>query len=220
MEFGVCATNKQYIPEFGNVAHYVGTRRAKVVSEIMSKLTSSVSGLIFKPIDTITFKTVKNFKIDIRDLYEDVPLPMFYQILQDQWTHDRLPAMRFERFETFSLYTQSGMTIENGIDLITQNSDLIDVEVSSIELSYRMMRRLVDALPKLKKVTLSCENERTVPHIVSLMQQSQLTQITVIGNVLTISELVNRVSLFHSWRIDSNWNGEQERLTFVRQEEY
>lgn len=102
-----------------------------------------------KPLESIHFKNVKHFTMDISYYHNERLL-------------DGASSIQFDRLESFKLITRSDQFIEEAIDVITQNAELKRVDVGSHILTAAQTVRLVNGLPKLEEITLKCSRDTQV----------------------------------------------------------
>lgn len=118
-----------------------------------------------KPLNTIQFRNVKKFDLDLDDLYTISQRRPGY----DVWVENRLPKIQFDHLTSFRLKTRhSSFSVPGQIDLILKNTELTDVEFV-YRLTYDQMVQFVDGLPKLKSFAVHCQFQQTVDDILRFM---------------------------------------------------
>lgn len=191
--------------------------RKRKEDSLVDKFSNFFGSLIGSSVKEIYFANVRSVTLVLTYLqYRKIRGEEHFDIIHNEWIRDNLTMIRFNQLESFKLITRSRAFVDEQIDLITRNKDLIAVEFSSIILTYAQMRRLVDALPRLKSVTLRCTRARTVDDIRSLLKETDLERITVKVDKRRRHMLLELGTLPEEWIVESSNKGLQTCLTFKR----
>lgn len=189
---------------------------------VMTKMSRFFKQMISKPVDTIRFRSVTTFTFDIHYLYfrytNILKTKYHYDISGEDWAKNRLAALKFDQLKSFKLITKSTNFVNEQIDLVAQNTDLSSVDLTSIELTYEQMERLVRALPKLNKVTLECKSTETIENIVRVMEASNLEIVSVHVPLKSRDEFLEKFPsrLVDGWMHDRDNEHLKDQLTFIR----
>lgn len=189
---------------------------------ILAKMSKFYKSLTSKVVDTIRFRKVSTFTLDIHFLYfrytNIFKTKYDYEITRADWAKDRLSAIQFDQLKSYKLITKSRNFVEEQIDLVTKNTGLKSVAITPIELTYEQMVRMVRALPKLKEATLECESMENVDNIVRLMGECHLNIVNVNVPVESRDEFLEQFStrVADGWTFDRENGHLENRLSFIR----
>lgn len=194
--------------------------RIKKKPSFVDKMSSLFGTFFTREVKEIRFPNLKSVTINISKMYYyKQGVDYSFDIIHADWIRDRLSVIKFDQLESFTLITHSQTLVEEQIDLITANTGLKNVDLSSISLNFEQMQRLVGNLPDLKVVKLKCYKPETVGDIRRIMEmKTSLEAIIVVVNVERRTGFLELPSLPGDWNIDTHQMTSSYHLRFERRE--
>lgn len=124
------------------------------------------------PIESVQFKGVKEFTLDIRYYHND-------RLMNGN------SSIQFNQLESFTLITRSDRFVGEAIELMVQNRGLLRVDCSSHLLSADQIVRLATELPRLNEIALKCTRVTQAANILAVFNGTSVeTVILSFGRTL------------------------------------
>lgn len=158
----------------------------------------------------VRFKNVKDFSVDLSD-YKQEPLnPTIYADMIA-----KLSSIEFDRLDSLAFITSESVSSSSQRDYVPQHKEVTRLDYSSSEVAHADVKRLVDALPSLKEITI-----RPNYYIECLYLMTDTSLETI--HLLVRSELADNfrvLTLPDQWTLQPakhSFPNNFERLTFKR----
>lgn len=151
--------------------------------------------------------------LDLRSLYDCID--DYFDKNRPNFSRHNLASLKFDQLESFKLITDRRKFLDEQIDLLLSNKDLISVDFSSYQLTYKQMLRLVDGLPKLKELTLKFYTNKLndLEHLMEKCIELDTINVVVVSGDAQIA-LLQRTSWPGNWKLHSHQSGQEKSLTY------
>lgn len=140
---------------------------ASKIKAKLSKWYKNVKSIFKKPAQTIRFKNVRNFAMNI-----------------DRYTGDlvanQVTSFEFDQLKSLKLVSPDFYFNHSLFDMVVKNRELTSVDFTSTQLTNSNIAQFAETLSKLEEVTFDCHNMTRVNEVLELLTETGVERVNLV----------------------------------------